>query len=314
MFKYTYQLRLISPPFWAVPIRKGVAHAAAQSIDEGMVAHCGRACSRPSGRTNQTGRSIAFRYRRRRHPGWQSAELVRFALAHWNEGTLTQWEAGEARVAHPEVKDRNTGKNAPSVRSSTLGYGPLVFQQGTNLKNGAALQAGELNTLKLAGPESDAQALATTVTLAHWFGTIGDAAATAGVTLMKARDDTPPVAELCVATLAETGCLHPLAQCLKLDWPHAIGSTPSARWSGRGRRSFANWRDAMKFAEAKIAFRTELGFVGGQPHREPQPRHVLAYPVTNHKVPGWEGQNKGRLANSFVSSCMASPTGKPSAW
>jgi CRISPR-associated protein Cmr1 len=56
----------------------------------------------------------------------------------------------------------------PSCTSAT----PLVFQQGTQLNNGAALQAKE-NTLKLAHAEEHDEALTLALTLAHWFGTIG---------------------------------------------------------------------------------------------------------------------------------------------
>ena len=313
MFKYTYQLRLISPAFLGGADQKGVWRTPplkALTREWWRIA-VAPAAAHQAGRIKREEASLFGTAADDTQDGSRQSR-VRFALAHWNEGTLTQWEAGEARVAHPEVKDRNTGKERAVGAELYLGYGPLVFQQGTNLKNGAALQAGELNTLKLAGPESDAQALATTVTLAHWFGTIGGRSRNGwGSLSWEAQDDTPPVAELCVATLAETGCLHPLAQCLKLDWPHAIGSDALGPLVWQGRRSFANWRDAMKFlAEAKIAFRTELGFVGGQPHREPQARHVLAYPVTNHKVPGWEGQNKGRLANSLRFKLHGEPDGK----
>ncbi|MBK7766379.1 MAG: hypothetical protein IPI44_09815 [Sulfuritalea sp.] len=61
---------------------------------------------------------------------------------------------------------------------------------------------------------------------------------------------------------------------------------------------FGNWQDAMKFlARTKIGFRTHLKFNGGQPHPQPQERHMLAYPVTNHSVQGWN--RDARLANQL---------------
>ena len=60
----------------------------------------------------------------------------------------------------------------------------------------------------------------------------------------------------------------------------------------------ANWREAMReLARVKIAFRTHFIFDGGQPHREFQPRHLLSYPVTNHRLAAWgnDARNASQL-------------------
>lgn len=226
---------------------------------------------------------------------------IRLALSDWREGTCKQWEAGEQRVTHSEVKDRNTGKARPVGAELYLGYGPLVFQQGTQLKNGAALQSKDSNTLNLALPETHADELARALSLAHWFGTVGGRSRNGWGSLgWQALEDSPALPALSKAALQQTGCVRPLPRCLELDWPHALGNDAKGVLVWHSAQTFATWREAMRFlAQTKIGFRVALGFVGGQPHREPQARHVLAYPVTNHKVPAWEGKDKGRLANTL---------------
>lgn len=236
------------------------------------------------------------------------------ALSDWRAGSCKQWEPGEARVTHDEVKDRNTGKVRPVGAELYLGYGPLVFQQGTQLKNGAALQAKvDENTLKLAHPEEHDEALTLALTLAHWFGTIGGRSRNGWGSLgWQALPGTPALPVLSKAALEHTGCTRPLARCLDLDWPHAIGTDAKGALVWRSKDTFRDWREAMRFlAQTKIGFRVALGFVGGQPHREPQARHVLAYPVTHHKVPAWEGKDKdkGRLANTLRFKLQPEPDG-----
>ena len=191
-----------------------------------------------------------------------------------------------------------------------LGYGPI--DRG-KLKFGTALQGPDTNTLRLALPDSEQPDLHRALTLAHWFGTIGGRSRNGWGSLgWEALADTPTLPVLSKAALEHTGCSRPLARCLDLDWPHAIGTDAKGALVWRSKDTFRDWRAAMKFlAQTKIDFRVALGFVGGQPHREPQARHVLAYPVTNHKVPAWEGKDKdkGRLANTLRFKLQREPDG-----
>lgn len=224
---------------------------------------------------------------------------IRLGLSDWHEGTCKQWEAGEARVTHPEVKDRNTGNARPVGAELYLGYGPLVFQQGTQLKNGAALQSKDSNTLKLAFPEIHASELASALSLAHWFGTIGGRSRNGwGSLAWQALANSPALPALSKLTLEQTGCMRPLTRCLDLDWPHAIGSDGKGVLVWEGKQAFASWREAMRFlAQTKIGFRVALGFSSGDNSPKVEPRHVIAYPVTKHHVGQW-GRNV-RLANTL---------------
>ena len=260
---------------------------------------------------------------------------IRLALSDWRAGSCKQWEPGEARVTHPEVKDRNTGKERPVGPELYLGYGPLVFQQGTQLNNGAALQAKEENTLKLAHAEEHDEALTLALTLAHWFGTIGGRSRNGWGSLgWEALADTPTLPVLSKAALEHTGCSRPLARCLDLDWPHAIGTDAKGALVWRSKDTFRDWRAAMKFlAQTKIGFRTQeaLQFRHGGPHPNakkrqngwqlhdsPEPRHVLAYPVTHHEVSPQLRRNGGgeadwgqdaRLANTLRFKLQREPDG-----
>lgn len=232
---------------------------------------------------------------------------IRLALAHWDGGQCTAWPAGEARVTHPEVKDRNTGNIRPVGSELYLGYGPLVFDRGTALKNGAALQADEHNTLDLALPDAEQSDLHRALTLAHWFGTVGGRSRNGwGSLLWQAEEGTPALAPLSASGLQASGCTRALQQCLTLDWPHAIGSDGAGVLVWRSRETFRDWREAMTFlARTKIDFRVNLGFVTGDNSPRVEPRHAIAYPVTKHHVAQW-GRNS-RLANTLRFKLHAEP-------
>lgn len=218
---------------------------------------------------------------------------IRLALAHWKDGTMHSHEP-LPMILHPEA-ERAKNKVEPL---NYLGYGPI--DRG-KLKFGAALQAKEDNTLRIALPRSELPNLQRAITLAHWFGTVGGRSRNGwGSMLWTAEEGTTALAPLRATALRESGCSRALKQCLEFDWPLAIGSDDTGVLVWRSRETFKGWHEAMSFlARTKIDFRTHLGFVGGQPHREAQARHALAYPVTNHKVLAWEGNGKGRLANTL---------------
>lgn len=300
MLKHRYQLTLASPAFLGNADQKGVWRTPPLKA---LIREWWRvAVARDAGYDVQrikTHETTLFGTAADQADGNNQKSNIRLALAHWHEGQCKTWPTGESRVTHPEVKDRNTGKLRPVGSELYLGYGPLVFQQGTRLKNGAALQADETNTLRLALPDTEQPDLERALTLAHWFGTIGGRSRNGwGSLLWTAADGTPALPALSRATLENSGCTRALRDCLALDWPHAIGSDAKGVLVWRSGETFGDWHAAMKFlARTKINFRHDLGFVGGQPHREPQGRHLLAYPVTNHSVRDWG--NNARLANTL---------------
>lgn len=239
---------------------------------------------------------------------------IRLALAHWHEGQCKAWPADEKTITHNEVKNRD-GKPVPVGSELYLGFGPLLYDRDnrrSKLKNRAALQADETNTLKVALPDTEQPDLHRALTLAHWFGTVGGRSRNGwGSLLWAATDSTPGLPAISRAALENSGCSRAVRDCLTLDWPNAIGSDSKGVLVWQSRGTFSDWHGAMRFlALTKIGFRTRLPLVGGQPHREPQGRHLLAYPVTHHRVSPWEGPNKGRLANTLRFKLHLEPDGR----
>lgn len=227
---------------------------------------------------------------------------VRIDLAHWHTGKMTSLP-DDAKVSHPEVK-------FPVGSQLYLGYGPIAFDKVTKktaLKASAALQADEdeRNTLDIAYPDTQQEILQRTLQLIDWFGTFGGRSRNGWGSLALGRDPlTKNHAHLAAS-------LRPLNDCLHDDWPHALGNDAIGALIWESQECFADWKLAMTYlAKAKIGFRTHLGFSGGKPHRDPQDRHLLAYPVTNHKVsaPGWGGD--GRLANQLRFKLFRDPAGR----
>ena len=210
---------------------------------------------------------------------------VRIALAHWHEGKMRQHTA-LTKIPHPEAE--RAGKMVEPL--NYLGYGPIDRGQ---FKNGAALQAGETNSLDIAYRDTDQDKIEQTLLLIDWFGTFGGRSRNAWGSLALGLDALTPDHPQLKTVVCD------LKQCLTLDWPNAIGRDTKGALIWESKEIFAGWEEAMRFlAQTKIQFRTtHLKFVGGQTHQLPQERHLLAYPVTSHKVSGWGGD--GRLANQL---------------
>lgn len=230
---------------------------------------------------------------------------VRLALKHWHEGKLTRWEPDNG-VQHREV-GRNVGAQL------YLGYGPLAYdkeQRATVFKDkaNAALQAGETNTLSIAWPET-AISIPLALQLIDWFGTFGGRSRNGWGSLSLGLDPLSDNHRYLNAILRD------LRACLRsdgsfvIDWPHAIGMDTRGPLIWESAQTFPDWKAAMTFlAKTKIGFRTKLNFVGGQPHRQAQDRHLLAYPVTNHAIGGMS--RDARLANQLRFKLFRDAQGK----
>lgn len=240
-------------------------------------------------------------------------------LDGWRAGTLRQQAGGgqqppprgqpqrggaqqggfpETQVQHPEVGNpppRNVGANL------YLGYGPLVYQRGlgTVLKKSPVIANGETVRLRIHCPDVVQGDLETVLRCIHWLGTLGGRSRNGWGSIELEGIDIPPVWDpAACATLRRLS--RPWRDCLKLDWPHAMGHDDKGLLVWTGSELFPSWEEAMKkLAEVKIAFRTALRFT--QPAGTVDRRHLLAYPVTNHPVRSWDPrggrQRQGRLAN-----------------
>lgn len=227
---------------------------------------------------------------------WAMRSRVRIKLEHQNRGTLTQWENSPVnnKVTHSEVKDKNTGKLRPMAPETYLAYGPLHFRDG--LVHTPAIKAEEKNQLTLIYPKKDEATFGQVMQLMHWFGTLGGRSRNGWGSLDLQGDGIQGSQILKAETPLFHSITRPLSECLKLDWPHAIGTDEQGLliWQTPERD---NWQLIIKdLAQTKIKFRTDLPFPKAAPGGFEQ-RHLLAYPVTNHKINAWG--NTGRLANQL---------------
>jgi CRISPR-associated protein Cmr1 len=218
---------------------------------------------------------------------------IRLRLSHWDTGRLREW-SGTPKVTHPEVKT--------AVGSDLyLGYGPLIFNKGTALKSNAAIQAGGCARLSIAFPDDHADLLLTALCLMNDFGTLGGRSRNGWGSFHLIPEEQTP-------SLHGSLPLRDWEAALQLDWPHAIGqdSHGALIWQTRPHQ---DWKGLMKeLAEIKIGLRTQFGFKTGKNALQPEARHWLSYPVTNHSVRPWG--NNARLPNSLrfkIRSLAAQP-------
>jgi len=211
--------------------------------------------------------------------------MVRIRLDRWDEGKLKSWPSLD-KVSHPEVK-------FPVGSDLYMGYGPVTLPKGANqpaLKDNAAIQSGEIATLSLAAPDEHAPLIEQALMLMDRYGTLGGRSRNGwGSFSLTPLEGTP--------ALGGKVPLRALGEALVLDWPHAIGqdSTGMLVWQTR---PFDNWAVLMKeLAIIKIGLRTQFKFTTGKNAMQPEDRHWLSYPVTNHSVQAWG--NNARLPNSL---------------
>ncbi|CAI8771648.1 hypothetical protein [Methylocaldum szegediense] len=244
---------------------------------------------------------------------------VRMRLDRWDHGVLRSWEQ-DTQVFHREVRGgRNIGAQL------YLGYGPLTFAQGkTVLKANAAIQAGHHARLHVAFPthtngalvsgltdraiSQAAAALPEALQLIHWFGTIGGRSRNGWGSLALTGGDIQSVAIPAASDPLIAEIALPLDQCLRQDWPHALGKDARGVLFWKSKQEFPTWRDAMTtLAKAKIGFRTHLKFTHGR-NGPFEDRHLLAYPVTNHNVE--KLPREARLANQLRFKVAKTANGK----
>ncbi|MDP2830373.1 MAG: hypothetical protein Q8O37_17435 [Sulfuricellaceae bacterium] len=209
--------------------------------------------------------------------------LVRIRLDSWDAGKLKAWPAPDISVRHREVK-------SPVGSQLYLGYGALIFRNGTALNANAAIQSGESATLSLAVPDAHAAHIEQALTLMNHYGALGGRSRNGwGSFSLTAAQNTP--------ALGGAIPLRDWKQALGLDWPHTIGQDEKGAliWQTL---AFDDWKTLMKqLAEIKIGLRTQFTFSTGKNAPNPEERHWLSYPVTNHSVRTWG--NNARLPNSL---------------
>ncbi len=250
--------------------------------------------------------------------------FVRLRLDRWDLGKETRRSWGQQEidkaaegVSHPEV-----GTIGPKLY---VGYGPLVVEKvqrpgqrpeyATVLKNNAAIQYGEAALFSLAFPtshidpllnaliEANAPRIERALWLMHRYGTVGG----------RSRNGWGSYAMLHLPLGEGWGegkkpPLRPWRDCLELDWPHAIGKDDKGPliWQTTPHE---DWKAVMKtLVVVKIGLRTQFRFTTGRNAPNPEKRHWLSYPVTNHSVQPWG--NTARLPNQLRFKVRKTEDGK----
>lgn len=234
---------------------------------------------------------------------------VRIRLDHWDAGKLNSWDGLEQRkIHHPETERANyqVGPHA------YLGFGPLDGRSNTRFgdKCNAAIQSGAAAKLSLAFPAgAQTHQLDRAIWLLHHYGTLGGRSRNGwGSFSLTPLDDHTPMLK---GSLDEH-ITQPWLDALELDWPHAIGRDASGPliWQTD---AMADWKAVMRrLAEVKIGLRTQFLFTAGKNAAQPEARHWLSYPITNHTVRDWGNVRllNSRLPNSLRFKVRADPDGK----
>lgn len=214
--------------------------------------------------------------------------VVRIRLSHWSGGKETSWSTNDNQVKHPNVHDRD-GQPKPVGAQLYMGFGPLKFDNGTVLKANAVIQAKEAAELAIAYPDAEALLIDHALQLMDMYGTVGG----------RSRNSWGSYSLKNTATTTTSSGTVPsqsLSNCLRLDWPHALGTDAHGAliWQTQTHK---DWASLMKtLAEVKIKLRTEFVLEKGKTPN-PEDRHWLSYPVTNHAVTSWD--NNARLPNTL---------------
>ena len=225
--------------------------------------------------------------------------LVRIRLNRWDEGKETSWSSSDLLITHPNVN--RDGALKPIGAHLYLGFGPLVYKNGTALKANAAIQVGEAAKLSIAFPEPDKAFIEHALELMNLYGTVGGRSRNGWGSFSLTDTEATAKPALSIPTRS-------LIECLKLDWPHAVCADTKGPciWQTK---PHANWRELMKtLAEIKINLRTSFKFMNGKT-QEPEKRHWLSYPVTNHDIKEWKDKNL-RLPNQLRFKVRPTPDGK----
>lgn len=221
----------------------------------------------------------------------KSRVRLRF-ISNWKNGTMEQsdWQRNKFK------KVTTTRDGQGSVRSDVyLGFGAVLppsrkqNRRNVELQSPPAISPDEEAVLEVRVDEtSNMDHIISTIQLVHYFGSIGSRSRNGWGSLeMTPIDGRYPELNSSLGILQKV--LLPLSECVKKDWPHAIGRGDDGRplvWLSK--RSFVSWHESIDFlAEVKVSMRRAAkrfsGFgIGGI--------HFLGYPAGEKwTVREWEG-------------------------
>ncbi len=220
---------------------------------------------------------------------WAMKSRILLRLSRWEPGDFQHLTA-ETSVYHPEA-----GEHGRKIDTNLyLGYGPLTYdneKKKTKVKVPPAIKAGDSAELALGYPDELREKTSELMQLLHWFGSVGGRSRNGWGSIIFDGQDILGFEALSSSHPLIRKLSRPMEECLKMDWPHAIGTDAEGRgciW--RTRENRPTWNQVMEdLAKIKIKFRTAFVFTRNKDLADPRidKRHILALPVTNHGVKEW---------------------------
>ena len=212
---------------------------------------------------------------------WAMRSRVRLRLEPWEHGQLgrEQWPGGKLC----DVVTTADGKGR--VRSDVyLGYGPVLApskKEGRlkpTLGHPPAIAPDESARLTVVFPSGEeGEAVDEALLLIHWLANLGGRANNGwGAIHLRAERETEELPSLDSKVLARVA--RSLSECLRVEWPHAVGRDGAGLLVWRSRKAQSAWQRVVdELAELKVALRrTAKGFTGPQGIGGV---HLLGYPA-----------------------------------
>jgi len=210
---------------------------------------------------------------------------------------------------------------APGAKVSAdlyLGYGPVVppsRKEGRphiSIPRGA-IPPGVFARLTISAPPAEKKALEEILAFIAWFGAVGSRSRNGwGSLVLLPGANGAAVPMLDSAAVLASGAARPWQECLRLDWPHAIGLDDNGLPLVWRTSELQSWQHAIeKLANVKVRLRTVAkrirdGNVGAI--------HYLGYPAGTGGTNPWALRFKpgpeGRLASQLRFKVERTEAGK----
>lgn len=214
-----------------------------------------------------------------------SASQVRISIHAGEHFTITDKNFFFGKTFHPEA-----GKGGISVENALyLGYGPIEFAK-PNPKIRKYIAPGSCAKMTIQCPQRHLQLIKNILELIDSFGTIGSRSRNGYGSLSLTFKGKRPVDLQHLPVLQ----LEQLVGGRGREYPYGFGKDQNLLcWDSS--TTFGDWKEAMKLlAETYLKTRISITLKS----KGPDPRHALGYPVTNHPVHDWGG-NQGRMPSQL---------------
>jgi CRISPR-associated protein Cmr1 len=212
--------------------------------------------------------------------------------------------SGKVRTGNVNEKDNlgqklNTEANNRSVPlSAYLGMGPVHF---TGAYTKTRILPGEMFQLSVSFPESNLQEISDALSLFKAFGGLG-ARSRNGWGSFALHPADPEEIKLLGMTELFSKFGKEISQIFSTDkkYPFRLGMSegkPLLWETGRG----TTWKEAMQTAGEKymdLRQQDKLTFPKNG-SKNIEKRHILGYPVTNHRIQDWEEKKSGRMPSQL---------------